>query len=534
MMKRIATANILFFLFTTTSIALAQLSVQITSIDTSRSPDIVLKARIMEANVRVPNVANDDAWVFENSVRQLSTITCPDQSVSIMLILDKSTSMAFFPNTRVKDPDSTRWKSAKGALYQFIDMMSPQDDAAYLSFNGAIDLDQDFTSNKTFLKDAIYGTRLGPYTAVWAAANYGVELLALRPNRRAIVLLTDGEDNFSDPITLPDVIINAQQKGVKIFAVGLGEDVGRADLDRLATSTGGKFYYSATGDDLSEIYRLIIREIGEDCTISYTSSNTCPDGTRRYVSVSIVKNNTQVADDSFYIAPNKIETLRIILPQDVVIKSGASVRIPLYLDQSLARGIPVNAQFLVQFDTTVLQWDGVQTKGTAFEDAQLTVVQTSAGLRITASQTKTTDSSSVLVYLLFTAKPTANSQTATINIQMLDFTLKCIPNVLVSNGNVLVDGTCNKLAVYRKNSLQQNTPNPFNPTTLIRFTSRIKQEVEFTVFNLLGQNILTQKWIAEEGEHSYLFDAKDLSGGVYFYRMQMGSWSETMKMVVVK
>jgi len=90
--------------------------------------------------------------------------------------------------------------------------------------------------------------------------------------------------------------------------------------------------------------------------------------------------------------------------------------------------------------------------------------------------------------------------------------------------------------------LYQNYPNPFNPTTKIKFTipgnvilSGAKNLVILKVYDVLGNEIATL--VSEEkptGRYEVEFYATDLSSGIYFYRLQAGSFVETKKMILLK
>lgn len=66
--------------------------------------------------------------------------------------------------------------------------------------------------------------------------------------------------------------------------------------------------------------------------------------------------------------------------------------------------------------------------------------------------------------------------------------------------------------------LEQNFPNPFNPTTSLSFSLPVKSNVEFAVYNLLGQKVVDiYNGALESGKYSFNFDAANLSSGVYVY-----------------
>lgn len=87
----------------------------------------------------------------------------------------------------------------------------------------------------------------------------------------------------------------------------------------------------------------------------------------------------------------------------------------------------------------------------------------------------------------------------------------------------------------REFALYQNYPNPFNPTTTIRFSLPERTHVTLKVFDVLGREVATL--VDQElnaGEHSVVFNAKDLVSGVYFYRLTTPTFSQTKSMVFVK
>ncbi len=83
--------------------------------------------------------------------------------------------------------------------------------------------------------------------------------------------------------------------------------------------------------------------------------------------------------------------------------------------------------------------------------------------------------------------------------------------------------------------LKKNYPNPFNPTTEIRFTLPQATEVQLAVFDMLGRRVATLvDGKRNSGVHSVTFDASGLSSGVYVYKMQAGNYSQSRKMLLVK
>ncbi len=84
-------------------------------------------------------------------------------------------------------------------------------------------------------------------------------------------------------------------------------------------------------------------------------------------------------------------------------------------------------------------------------------------------------------------------------------------------------------------ALHQNYPNPFNPATQIRFDVPTTGAVKLTVYDLLGREVQTLiNEQREAGYHTVLFDASNVSSGVYFYRLTGPGFVATKRMVVVK
>jgi hypothetical protein len=83
--------------------------------------------------------------------------------------------------------------------------------------------------------------------------------------------------------------------------------------------------------------------------------------------------------------------------------------------------------------------------------------------------------------------------------------------------------------------LEQNYPNPFNPTTTISFDIPFQTYVSIKVYNLIGREVaaLVSENMAA-GSYSKTWNAASIPSGVYFYRLQTGSFTDTRKLVLLK
>ena len=84
-------------------------------------------------------------------------------------------------------------------------------------------------------------------------------------------------------------------------------------------------------------------------------------------------------------------------------------------------------------------------------------------------------------------------------------------------------------------NLYQNYPNPFNPSTSIQYAISSKQFIALKVYDLLGREVAT---LVDEykaaGSYEVKFDATQFSSGIYFYKLQAGSFAETKKMILLR
>ena len=95
-----------------------------------------------------------------------------------------------------------------------------------------------------------------------------------------------------------------------------------------------------------------------------------------------------------------------------------------------------------------------------------------------------------------------------------------------------IDETANLIKVY---SLNQNYPNPFNPVTTISYDIPTESNVTLTIYDITGRMVKALiNETQQAGMKQIMWNATDVSSGVYIYRIQAGDFTQTRKMILLK
>lgn len=260
-----------------------------------------LSVRVIDRNNRpINDIQQKEFKIYEDGVlQQIDFFSRSEVPTTYSIVVDNSGSMR------------AQLEKVIEAGKILVNTNKPEDKSSIIRFVGKekISIEQELTSNKTDLIDALDELYIeGGQTAIIDAVYLATENLEADGksrgnddrNRRAIILVTDGEDRDSF-YKLPQLLTLLRESAVQIYVVGLIGDLSnegglitkspqgkaKAFLEQLASETGGKAYFPAGISELPQIGRDIAGELRTQFSIGYIPSNEAHDGTYRNIKVVV-------------------------------------------------------------------------------------------------------------------------------------------------------------------------------------------------------------------------------------------------------
>jgi Ca-activated chloride channel family protein len=255
-------------------------------------------------NVRLPISIVDKSGRFITDLKQsdfeIYEDKTPQQIESFLPLSDLPLDVAVLMDT--SNSVKPKLKFEKEAAISFLQTMlsSRKDRALFATFDSEIELHQDFTNRLDLLSKAIDKVRARGETRLYDAI-YSVceEKMSASPGRRrAMVIITDGEDTVSEH-TLADAIDYAQRSETVIFVIStkaggfFGVQAGMVDrkedkyLKRLAEETGGRAFFTGEVIELERSFSAIAKELRSQYIVAYSPSNEKFDGKFRAIEVRL-------------------------------------------------------------------------------------------------------------------------------------------------------------------------------------------------------------------------------------------------------
>jgi VWFA-related protein len=210
---------------------------------------------------------------------------------------------------------NSRFEFEQDAATKFLEhAVRPGFDRAFVvGFNQKSQLAQDFTDNVQQLSDGIHRLRDGGGTALYDAVYRACKEKFLsdrpdHPTRKAIVVVSDGEDNQSE-VSRAQAIEMAQRAEVIIYAISTDDSglILRGDkvLVQLAEATGGRAFFPFKMKDMTRSFAAIEDELRSQYVVSYKPADFDADGRYRSIEISALKKDLQVRARKGYFAPQQ-------------------------------------------------------------------------------------------------------------------------------------------------------------------------------------------------------------------------------------
>ena len=187
------------------------------------------------------------------------------------------------------------------------------DKAFLVGFNSHSQMVQDFTDNVQLLSASVHKLHDGGGTALYDAVYHACKEKFLKdhsehPVRKAIIVVSDGEDNQSE-VTKAQAIEMAQRAEVIIYAISTDDSglVMRGDrvLEQLAEATGGRAFFPFKIKDVTRSFDAIEDELRSQYVVSYKPADFDADGRYRTIEISSLKKDLQVRARKGYFAPQE-------------------------------------------------------------------------------------------------------------------------------------------------------------------------------------------------------------------------------------
>ncbi len=293
----------------------------------SRKEDVVLDSdEVVRVETNLTTIfftAADKNKRFVGTLRQEDVRVLednqPQEIFTFQRNIDLPLSAAILIDTSASEERTLPDEKAAARTFLEAVLRPGKDEAAIISFTGEVTLEQGFTGNLERLRRAVDRVQFVPpsgyigggivvgtppisdtnqalagstaiWDAVWATSN---ELLSesAEHTRRAIILLTDGEDTISQ-VRMHEAIERAQKADALVYVIGIGDSYGfgvnEGALNKIASQTGGRAYFPHSERELRDAFSQIQRDLSEQYVVAYAPSNKARDGSFRRIQIEVV------------------------------------------------------------------------------------------------------------------------------------------------------------------------------------------------------------------------------------------------------
>jgi len=282
----------------------------------STDPLLTIKKRVDEVNVLF--IATDRRGKFVRNLNQNDFAILDDHKPPQSIVnFRRETDLPLELGLLVDTSGSVRGRFdfEQEAATSFLEhtLRAHFDRAFVMGFNGRGQITQDFTDSVTLLRTGVQKLHAGGGTALYDAIYRACKDRLLkdksdRPIRRAIIIVSDGEDNQSE-YSRAQAIEMAQRAEVLIYAISTDDSglVLRGDkaLQQLADATGGRAFFPFKMKDIKNSFVAIEDELRSQYVVSYRPADFDADGRYRSIEITALKKDLQVRARKGYFAPRQ-------------------------------------------------------------------------------------------------------------------------------------------------------------------------------------------------------------------------------------
>ncbi len=228
----------------------------------------------------ITDLAREQFNVFEDGVAQQIIDFYPeDRPITMAILLDTSGSMR------------GKMEQVHQAAGEFVKTLRPDDRALVIDFDDKVFLIQELTGSHEALEEAISSTEPIGATSLYDALHASYRKIGKLEGRKAIVLLSDGEDTSSQ-FGYARVLEEAKGNNAIIYAIGLGGGPGGGPrknvLREFSETTGGRAFFVKEAAELAGVYQRIAAELRTQYYLTYSTANEVWDG--RWIKIRVEGN----------------------------------------------------------------------------------------------------------------------------------------------------------------------------------------------------------------------------------------------------
>ncbi len=231
-------------------------------------------------NRYVTGLEKEHFRIFEDKVEQtIVHFTQETAPVSVGILFDVSASMK----------ENNNIGNAKNAILRFLETGNPDDEYFLIEFNQTTTLVQDFTNAGSTIQSSVAFGQPRGRTAIYDAVYMGLEKCKEgRNEKKALILVTDGEDN-SSRYSAAEVREFARETDVQIYAIGQEGKLGygRSEIQNIVAMTGGRAFFPNNFSELDYYIDLVHAELRNQYVLGYIPTNKAHDGKWRRIRVKL-------------------------------------------------------------------------------------------------------------------------------------------------------------------------------------------------------------------------------------------------------